>query len=405
MIVCSPAQARRLAVLGQRLAGPRPSQFMEVVRQVGCLQLDPLSVVARSHQLVLWSRLGRYDVAELDRLLWDERQLFEYWAHCASIVPTEDFPLHQAMMRRYPDSDRIRQWIRQNQKLQRYILGQIRRHGPRLARDLEEDGFYPTQWVSTGWTSGRNISRMLDFLWLSGKIMVAGRQGIQKVWDLAERWLPAWTPRQTMPQREVVRQAAQRALRALGVATPRHIEQHFLRGRYPKLDRVLAELEAGGQIQRVEIRERGQAWPGAWYIHAEDAPRLDDLANGAWAPRTTLLSPFDNLICDRQRTAQLFNFDYRVEIYTPQVKRKYGYYVLPILHGDRLIGRLDPELDRAQAQLTINAVYAEPAAPQTRKAAQAVAGAVEDLAAFLGARKIVYNKANVPDAWKRDLLS
>ena len=405
MIACSPAQARRLAVLGQRLAGPRPNTLMEVVRQVGCLQLDPLSVVARSHQLVLWSRLGLYDLAELDRLLWDERQLFEYWAHSASIVLTEDFPLHQAMMRRYPTNDRIRQWIRQNQKLRRYVLGQIRRYGPRLARDLEEEGFYPTQWVSTGWTSGRNISRMLDFLWLSGKIMVAERQGIQKAWDLTERWLPAWTPRQTLSQREVVQRAAQRALQALGVATPRHIEQHFLRGRYPGLDRVLADLEAGGQIQRVEIRERSQAWRGAWYIHANDVPRLHDVTDGAWAPRTALLSPFDNLICDRQRAAQLFNFDYRVEIYTPRAKRKYGYYVLPILHGDRFIGRLDPEMDRAQAQLTINAVYAEPAAPRTRKVAQAVARVVEDLGAFLKARKIVYNKAQVPDAWQRDLLS
>ncbi len=405
MIVCSPVQARRLALLGQRLAGPRPSQLMEVVRNLGCLQLDPLSVVARSHQLVLWSRLGRYDVSELERLLWEERQLFEYWAHCASIVLTEDFPLHQAMMRRYPGSDRIRQWTQQNRTLQRYILGQIRRHGPRLARDLEETGINPTQWVSTGWTSGRNISRMLDYLWLSGKVMVAGRQGIQKVWDLAERCLPPWTPRQALPHREVQRQGIQRALRALGVATPRHIAQHFLRGRYPDLTSVLAELEAKGQIERIEIREGGQVWPGAWYIHAEDAPRLADVTDAAWTPRTTLLSPFDNLICDRKRTAELFGFDFRVEIYTPQAKRRYGYYVLPILHGDQIIGRLDPELDRAEAQLNVKAVHAEPGAAKTRSAARAVAGAVENLAAFLGARKIVYNKGSVPEAWKRGLFT
>jgi uncharacterized protein len=405
MMICTPVQARRLAVLNQRLAGPRPTQIMDVARQLGCLQLDPLSVVARSHQLVLWSRLGGYDLATLDRLLWEERQLFEYWAHCASIVLTEDFPLHQAMMRRYPTNDRISQWTRQNQPLQRYILGQIRRHGPRLSRDLEEAGFEPTQWVSTGWTSGRNISRMLDYLWLSGKIMVSGRQGIQKVWDLSARCLPSWAPREKLSRREVVRRAAQRALRALGVATPRQIEQHFLRGRYPNLAQVLPELEETGEIQRIEIREAGQAWPGDWYIHAADIPQLGEVNNGAWAPRTTLLSPFDNLICDRQRTEQLFNFDFRVEIYTPQAKRKYGYYVLPILHGDQLIGRVDPVMDRSQAQLKVNAVHAEPGAPQTRKAARAVAHAVEELGAFLGAHKIVYNKAKVPDAWKRDLLS
>ncbi len=406
-LIISPTLARRLALTRQRLAGPRPaadaSGLMEVARDLGCLQLDPISVVARSHQLVLFSRVGPYELAHLDQLLWQERRLFEYWAHCASIVLTEDYPLHSRMMRAYPSGDsayrqRAREWIAQNQKLRRYILDRLRREGPLLSRQLEEDGLHPKAWVSTGWTSGRNISRMLDYLWISGKIMVAGRDGIQKRWDLAERVLPAWTPRDRLLEREVVRRAAQKSLRALGVATPRHIQQHFTRGRYPDLTRVLADLEAEGRVKRLEIRDL----PGPWYLHADDELLMTQLP-ADWQPRITLLSPFDNLICDRARTRQLFDFDYTMEIYVPAAKRKYGYYVLPILHGDRLIGRVDPAMDRERGALKVNAVYAEPDAP--RNVGRAVAGAIEDLAAFLGAGEILYNSRRVPAMWKRALLA
>ncbi len=373
------------------------------MRDLGCLQIDPISVVARSPLLVLWSRLGAYDPAHLDALLWRERKLFEYWAHCASIVLTEDYPIHHALMRHYvaddsPWSRRVRQWIKDNDTLRRAILTRIRRDGPLPARELAEDGIAPQAWVSTGWTSGRNVSRMLDFLWMQGKIMVAGREGLQKIWDLSARCLPESTPRERTPERDVVRIAAERSLRALGVATARQISQHFIRGRYPGLQGVLAKLEAEGRIERAQIVDaaRGAVWRGEWYIHTDDVLRLERLARD-WQPRTTLLSPFDNLICDRARTNLLFDFDYTIEIYVPAAKRKYGYYVLPILRGDRLIGRIDPTMDRANARLTINAVYAERDAPKS--AARAVADAVGDLAAFLGAKEIVYTR-RVPPAWK-----
>ncbi|MGN6674904.1 MAG: DNA glycosylase AlkZ-like family protein, partial [Thermomicrobiales bacterium] len=145
-------------------------------------------------------------------------------------------------------------------------------------------------------------------------------------------------------------------------------------------------------------------WAGDWYVAAADLPLLDALAGGdtAWEPRTTLLSPFDNLICDRKRTALLFDFDYRIEIYTPKEKRRWGYYVLPILHGDRLIGRIDPTMNRARAILTINAVHAESGAPADRTTARAIARAITDLATFLGARDIAY-AGPVPAAWRTAL--
>jgi hypothetical protein len=371
------------------------------VRELGCLQLDPISAVARSHLLVLWSRLGAYDPADLDALLWEEKRFFEYWAHCASIVLTEDYPIHSEMMRRYAGDEsewaqRTRDWMRENQALHDHVLGEIRARGPLLSRQLEDRR--ETDWESTGWTSGRNVSRMLDFLWIRGKLMVAGRTGGQKLWDLAERFLPEWTPHEELSRHEMVCRAAQRSLRALGVARPAHIGQHFIRGRYPGLARVLRELEKEGRIERVEINDNGHAWPGPWYVHTEDVPLLERLAAGEWEPRTTLLSPFDNLICDRKRTEELFGFRFRIEIYVPKEQREYGYYVLPILHGDRLVGRIDPTMNRKAKTLEVNAVYSEDT-PIAGEVAEATRQAVEGLASFLGAKEVVYGE-RVPAGWR-----
>ncbi len=411
MRTITAAIARRLAITRQRLTdpGPKPdsSGMLDVLRDLGCLQLDPISAVARSHTLVLWSRVGPYDLAHLDKLLWQDRALFEYWAHAASIVLTEDYPFHSAMMRKYAAGDsnwdqRIRTWMETNEVLRTRILSEISAKGPLPSKYFSDEA--KEGWASTGWTSERNVSRMLDFLWIRGILMVAGRKGGQKLWDLAERVLPAWTPRDELAEQELVHRAAQKSLRALGVGRMQHIKQHYIRGRYPGLPGVLKDLEAEGRIEQVQIAEDGVAWPGPWYIHAEDIPLLERLEAGEWSPRTTLLSPFDNLICDRARTETLFNFRFRIEIYVPKAQRQFGYYVLPILHGDRLIGRIDPLMDRKARRLTINAVYAEPDAPMTSDTAQAIACSIEELAQFLGAKEIVYG-AQVPRGWRRKLRS
>jgi uncharacterized protein YcaQ len=408
-IVLTPTIARRLAVTRQRLSGPPVSAdsagILDVVRDIGCLQLDPISAVARSHTLVTFSRVGPYDLAHLDRLLWQERRLFEYWAHAASLVLTEDYPIHHLMMRNYPSRNskwghQTRDWVKTNSELRDHILSELTVKGPLPSRVFEDKAH--AGWYSTGWTSERNVSQMLDYLWCKGEIMVAGRAGLQKLWDLSERCLPQWTPRAVLDEREVTRRAVQKSLRALGVGTLKHINLHYTRHRYNELPHVLKELETEGVIQRVAIAEDGQTWKGPWYIHRDDLPLLEQLDNGDWQPRTTLLSPFDNLICDRARTEQLFNFDFRIEIYVPKDKRKYGYYVLPILHGDQIIGRIDPLMNRKDKVLTVNAVYAEPGAPLNGETGKAVAGAIEELATFLGAKTIGYGE-NVPKGWKKAL--
>jgi uncharacterized protein YcaQ len=352
--------------------------------------------------------LGAYDPAQLETLLWRERQLFEYWAHAASIVLTEDFPIHQHHMRGWPDgssawSRRVRTWLAENESFQEYVLAELSAQGPLSASQLENQAV--TDWQSGGWTTNRNVSQMLSYLWLQGQIMVARRAGLTKYWDLTERCLPGDVLDQELTEQEMVYQAAQRSLRALGVARPEQIKAHFIRSRYPNLGQTLRRLEHEGRIVPVQITKNGQAWPGRWYVHAADLPLLERLITrpDAWQPRTTLLSPFDNLICDRTRTEMLFDFKFRIEIYVPKAKRQYGYYVLPILYGDRLIGRIDPKMDRKQGRLTINAVYAEPDAPQTQEVAQAIAGAIQELGRFLGAKEIDYSRENIPAAWQETL--
>jgi uncharacterized protein YcaQ len=404
----SPRSVRRLAISSQWLDHERgatdPARLLNVVRQIGCLQLDPISAVARSHQLVMFSRVGPYALADLDHLLFTERSLFEYWAHAASIVLTEDYPIHNALMRAYltDDSDwsrRKRAWLQENEALLRHILDELGARGPLMSRDFEDKA--KGDWYSSGWTSNRNVSQMLDYLWTSGQIMVVGRQGGQKVWDMAERALPEWAPRHTLTPDERVTLAVTRALRALGIATERQIQQHFTRGRYPGLRRVLQQMEAAGQVERVGVAADGAVLPGPWYLLSESAPLLDRIEAGDWHGQTRLLSPFDNLICDRARTETLFDYYFRIEIYVPKAKRQYGYYVLPILHDDRLIGRIDPQMDRKRKTLTINAVYAEPDAPG-EAAAQAVALAIQELATFLGASHIQFGD-RLPAAWRERL--
>jgi len=229
---------------------------MEVARDLGCLQLDPVNVVERSHRLVLWSRLGPYPTDQLEQLRWDERRLFDYWAHAASIVLTEDYPIHRLMMRTYPSertiySRRAADWIKENQGLRRHVVSALRRRGPLRMRDLEDRS--DASWRSPGWTNERNVSQMLHFLWFQGKVVVARRTGVERWWDLAGNWLPEWTPKDRLSEQEVVRRAAQRSLRALGLGTTKHIDRHFTVGRYPGLPKVLAALGGEGRSERARV--------------------------------------------------------------------------------------------------------------------------------------------------------
>lgn len=393
----SRCEARRLAVRGQLLDTPRPASIEEVVRGLGMVQLDPTVVVARTEHLVLFSRLGtRFRVRELERLLWEERALFEYWVH---IVPIEDLPIHRVSMRRYPlggergGSVRRRyeaDWLRANAGFRRYVLRELRRRGPLRARDLEDRAVEP--WRTGGWNDegARHVAMLLDLLWSKGEVMIVGRDGQQRLWDLAARSLPsdAQADAQALSPAARADRVVERQLRARGLATPKDVGWLF-DGRVPGWERALRRLVADGVAVPVQV----DGMRGDHYAHAA-------LLERPFRGRTTVLSPFDDLISDRDRTAALFDFDFRLEIYVPKAKRRWGYFVLPILDGDRLIGRLDPRFDRATRTLVVAAVHAEAGAG--RESGPRVAKAVRELARWLGAGTLVF-EGELPAVWRAAL--
>ncbi len=398
----TPTLARRLAIHAQRLDGPLPppgpTRVLDLLRHLRCLQLDPISVVARSHTLVLWSRLGHYAADELDDLLWRDHQLFEYWAHCASLVLAEDLPIHRQRMLDHRAGGiaaaRYIAWLDQHAELRDQVLATLRERGPLGASAFEDDS--ATEWYSTGWTAGRTINQLLQTLWVQGTILVAGRKGTARLWDLAERVLPALAaPLAVEEAVQVESLAVEHALRALGIANLGQIRRHFVRGRYPNLKAILAALVKTGTVVPVAIEGDGTRWPGPWYVHREQLQALAALQRGEWEPRVTLLSPFDNLICDRARLLQFFDFDYTVEIYVPPTKRQYGYYALPILYGDRMVGCVDLQRDRKTKQLIIKSATlpAHLSPPRRGVRDRAISQALANLATFVGATNVIY-----PDA-------
>jgi hypothetical protein len=381
----SLTEARRIAVRATRLDAPRPKSILEVVHQTGPLQLDPTNAVARSELLVLWSRLGRYDVRELERLLWDERALFTWRAF---LHPLENWPLVAACGTQYPPSDsrgqRVRAWLADNKAFERYVLATLKRRGATRQSELEDRSVRP--WESTGWTHGKNVSQLLEFLWAQGKVLVTARLGQERVWDLAERVVaPAPIP---SPE-EAARIEVERRFRQLGPMTAAGFK------RIPSLW-LLPNVDAFDELVRDEVLLACEieGLRGTWYVHRD----LLDAAR-PFRGRTTLLSPFDPLVYDRTRAGELWTFRYRLEIYVPPAKREFGYFVLPILHGERLIGRIDPLYDRKTRVLRVMNVYAEEDAPAD--AGGAVGKAIGELARWLGATSVDYRR--VPDRWSRNL--
>jgi uncharacterized protein len=370
--------ARRLAVARQRLSGSRPKpvttdEIHDLVRAIGCLQLDPTAVVARNHLLVVFSRLGPFDPKLVDTLLWDERRLYEYWAHQASIVPTEDRALHAALPPPWGEPRRTESWMTARPRFRTLVLKRLAANGSVRAADFEEHA----EKYESGWGQRSAIADTLSLLWFQGRIVPAGRVGSGRQWALADPWFQ--TPLGRIPKKPLaVQDAAMRSLRALGVATQQQVKRHFIRNRYQGLASVWKGLEASGRIVPVELGLKGD-----WYVHADDVELLEQIEAGEFEPRTTLLSPFDNLICDRDRTLALWGFDFKLEIYVPRTKR-WGYFVMPLLHGDRIIARFDLAADRAAGVLNVLGERWEPGWEGARRPVRATRRALDELASFLG---------------------
>lgn len=349
----SKAQARRIAVRAQLLDAPRPADLLQVVQRLTLLQIDPTAAIAPSADLVAWSRLGSaYRPDDLKRALEQDRTLFE---HNALVRPMSDLGLHLAATRTSRSHEGTDAWIRNNDRFRHDILELLGSSAPLSSRDIPDTCAVP--WASTGWTNNRNVTRMLELLMMRGEVAVAGRVGRERLWDLPERVYPAGVA--VPPAAEAARRREERRLASLGIA----------RRKSTKMPLEPIDVGEAGEPAVVE------GVKGEWRV---DPAMLD----GDFQGRTVLLSPFDRLVYDRLRAQELFDFEYTLEMYKPAAKRRWGYFALPILHGDRLVGKVDAAADRKAAVLRVHAIHEDVAF--TRTIAKAVRAELADLASWLG---------------------
>ena len=347
------AQARQIAVRAQLLDAPRPTDLLAVVHRLTLLQIDPTAAIAPSADLVAWSRLGSaYRPDDLRRALEEDRTLFE---HNALVRPIGDVGLVLAGAADWPPYERTRAWLGANDAFRRDVLDLLSSSGPLTSRDVPDTAVVP--WASSGWTHDRNVTQMLELLMMRGEVAIAGRAGRERLWDVAERVYPAGV---AVPSVEdALRIRNERRLASLGIA----------RRKTTKMPIEPVDVGEAGEPAVVE------GVKGEW--------RVDPAALGEdFEGRTALLSPFDRLVYDRRRAEELFDFEYALEMYKPAAKRRWGYFALPILHHDRLVGKVDAKADHEASVLRVHAIHED--VRFTRAIGKAVHAELEDLAAWLG---------------------
>lgn len=385
----SGSEARRVALAAQGFASPRPTRpglphARRVLSRLHAVQIDSVNVLARSHYLPLFSRLGPYPAGALDRLAYDRRELFEYWGHAASLLPVTLYPLLRWRMELYGEQNGS--WRRDGRDTGYVdaVLDEVAERGPLAASELSDPGHRRGHWW--GWADGKAA---LEWLYSTGRVAVAGRRRFERLYDLTERVIPpSVLEAPPVPADDAKRELLALAARALGVGTATdladyfHVEVSWWR---PKADgkrtpsqltRLVEELVDAGRL----VPARVEGWRQSAY--------LDPSAKAPTEVRArALVSPFDSLVWERSRTVRLFGFDYRMEIYTPAPKRRYGYYVLPFLLGDTLVARVDLKADRKGGALLVPGAFAEPGTDE-RVVASELAAELRAMASWLGLRRV-----------------
>lgn len=389
------ARALMLAAMGldrrpRRRA--RKADVLAAIRRMGALQIDTISVVARSPYLVLWTRLGDYDPRWLDELLAEGR-IFEYWSHEACFLPIEDYPLYRHRML-------DRSWDRWH-----YSHAYMERHRDEVARLLEtvrERGeVRSTDFARKDdrgtWWDWKPEKRMLENLLTAGELMIARREGFQRIYTLRERVLPSWDDSRLPAADEVQRAQVLRAVHAMGIAKAKWVADYFRMDR-TSTKAIPPRLAEAGELLAMSV----EGWKEPAYVHPEHADAARAAAEGRLKPAlTTVLSPFDPLVWDRVRAREMFGFEYRLECYTPAPRRVYGYFTLPILHRGRLIGRLDPKAHRRDGVFEVRKIHFEPGVRLTDRLIAEVAAAIRDCARWHGTPRVELRASDPREAAAR----
>jgi uncharacterized protein YcaQ len=358
-------EARRIAIRAQLLDAQRPRDLLEVVERLTFLQVDPTSVIGPAADLIAWSRLGdAYDPALLTAALNRDHTLVELKSQPSTadfsvlmVRRVADLPLLRADMAAWPPPRLwdVREWLEANEGFRRRVLDQVRDAGPLAARDIPDTS--EAAWRSSGWTGNRNVNQMLEFLAQRGEVAVAGRRDRERLWDLAERVYPQNMT--IVPIDDARRIRDERWLRALGIARSRFV---------------------GDAGIPVEVEGTRKEW------------RLDPNASAeGFEGRTAILSPFDRLTHDRVRALDLFGFDYTLEMYKPKERRRWGYFALPVLHCDALVGKVDATADRDAGVLRVNAIHQD--VPFTAELRAGVDGELDALRQWLGLDRTQFVRA------------
>lgn len=396
--------ARALALHTQLLDAPASQpptidSIYNVVESLGCVQIDTLQMVARSQYLVIWSRLGSYNPADFDRLIFspDDRRLFEYWRHAMSIIPLKFYRYQMPHMTTFRNNDGSKwyeKWLNEDGS-HREVLGQvldrIRDEGPLRAADFEYDG--PRR---DSWWDWKPAKRALEYHFTAGNLMITDRVNFQRVYDLAERVLPDWVDTNEAAAEAADRHHVEQAVRSLGICRPLQAAEYAYMKRTP-VRQIIKELIEDGTITTVQgVLSDGEAHE--LIVHRDNLKLLEQAADGALIPeRTTFLSPFDSLFWARGRDEDFWHFRQALEAYKPAKDRIWGYFCLPTLHRDRLVGRFDPKLDRKSGTLYLRALYLEPDIYPDEELVTDVAGAMRDFLKFHEATDLVIEKSDPVD--------
>jgi len=378
--VLTKTQAQRLMLAGLGLlTKPRKNaskqDLLSTIRRIHNLQLDTISVVARAHLHILWSRLGSYNPSWLEEL-HAEGRLFEYFSHGVCLLPIDDYPLFRSlMMRKFVGWDNIRDWGEQNSEVLEEILQHIRENGEVRSKDFENKQSHGPWW---DWKVEKVA---LEHLYYRGDLMIARREKFQRVYDLRERVLPTWDDSQAPSYEEAVKVLTLNSVKALGLANLTWAANYFYLKK-AETAQALKELEEEGLIHPVDVEGlKGNPY----YVHIDNLSLLNGALEGKLRPtHTAILSPFDPLVTDRARARELFDFDYNIECYTPAPKRKYGYFVLPILHKGSLVGRMDAKAWRNEKRLQVIKLFLEPGVKPNKALTKDLADTIRAYAAWQG---------------------